>query len=112
MANPNQKNYPQMRTNMTTSSPPKNRIRLWFDSDALAATKYYMQTFLNSTVGAVHLAPPDNPSTKDGPVLTFEFMVMGIPCLGFNSGPKALHTVAVDDAEHSGTRGGTGVRRP
>jgi hypothetical protein len=27
MANPNQKNYPQMRTNMTTSSPPKNRIR-------------------------------------------------------------------------------------
>lgn len=91
---------------MTNNNPPKNRICLWYDSDALGAAKFYAQTFPNSSVGAVHLAPADNPSTKEGAVLTVEFTVMGIPCLGLNGGPMVTHNWAfsfqiatVDQAE-------------
>ena len=79
---------------MTILMPPKNRICLWYDSHALDAAKYYAQTFPNSSVGAVHLAPSDNPSTKEGAVLTVEFTVMGIPCLGLNGGPMVKHNWA------------------
>jgi 2-polyprenyl-6-hydroxyphenyl methylase/3-demethylubiquinone-9 3-methyltransferase len=45
-------------------------------------------------VGAVHRAPSDYPSGKKGDVLTVEFVVMGIPCLGLNGGPAFRHTEA------------------
>ncbi len=67
---------------MTTCEPPRNRICLWYDRDALEAARFYAQTFPDSSVGAVHYAPADNPSTVEGDVLTVEFTVMGIPCLG------------------------------
>jgi len=65
----------------------KNTICLWYERDAEAAALFYARTFPDSSVGAVHRAPGDFPSGKQGDVLTVEFMVMGIPCLGLNGGP-------------------------
>jgi len=65
----------------------KNTICLWFDKDAEAAARFYAATFPDSRVGAVQRAPSDYPSGKKGDVLTVDFMVAGIPCLGLNGGP-------------------------
>lgn len=64
----------------------KNTICLWFENNAEEAAQFYAKTFPDSSVGAVHRAPGDNPSGKQGDVLTVEFTVMGIPCLGLNGG--------------------------
>ena len=64
----------------------KNTICLWFEKDAQEAARYYAATFPNSAVGAVHKAPGDFPGGKEGDVLTVEFTVLGIPCLGLNGG--------------------------
>ena len=86
---------------MTT--PAKNTICLWYDSGAEAAARFYAATFPDSSVGAVLRAPGDNPSGKQGDVLTVEFTVMGIPCIGLNGGPAFKHNeafsfqVATDD---------------
>lgn len=69
---------------MTTQA--KNTICLWFDRDAEAAARFYAATFPNSSVDAVNLAPGDYPSGKEGNVLTVEFTVLGIPCIGLNGG--------------------------
>ncbi len=66
---------------------PKNTICLWYDRDALAAAKFYAATFPDSCVGAVTYAPSDFPDGKDGDVLTVEFTVCGVPCVGLNGGP-------------------------
>src|SRR3954454_8879283 len=66
---------------------PKNTICLWYDRDAEAAARFYAATFPDSSVDAVHRAPGDFPSGKQGDVLTVEFTVLGIPCLGLNGGP-------------------------
>ena len=81
----------------------KNTICLWFDGGAEDAARFYAATFPDSTVRAVHRAPGDFPSGKKGDVLTVEFTVLGIPCLGLNGGPAFKHTeafsfqVATDD---------------
>jgi len=77
-----------------TSMISKNTICLWYDGTALEAAKFYAQTFANSKVGAVHHAPGDYPDGKQGNVLTVEFTVLGIPCLGLNGGPAFKHTEA------------------
>ncbi len=69
------------------STPSKNTICLWYDGGAEEAARFYAETFPDSSVQAVHRAPADNPSGKEGDVLTVEFTVMGIPCLGLNGGP-------------------------
>lgn len=66
----------------------KNTICLWYDKDAEAAARFYAQTFPDSEVTAVRKAPADNPSGKEGDVLTVEFTVCGIPCVGLNGGPE------------------------
>jgi 2-polyprenyl-6-hydroxyphenyl methylase/3-demethylubiquinone-9 3-methyltransferase len=66
---------------------PKNRICLWFERDALAAAEFYAATFPDSSVGRVDLALSDYPDGREGDVLTVEFTVAGIPCLGLNGGP-------------------------
>ena len=66
---------------------PKNTICLWFDKDAEIAANFYAATFPDSTVTAVFRAPSDFPSGKEGDVLTVEFTVCGIPCIGLNGGP-------------------------
>ncbi|MEO7344877.1 MAG: VOC family protein [Methylotenera sp.] len=72
----------------------KNTICLWYNGDAEDAARFYAKTFPDSFVGAVHLAPGDYPSGKKGDVLTVEFTVMGIPCLGLNGGPEFKHNEA------------------
>src|SRR5262249_41688652 len=70
----------------------KNTICLWYDKDAEAAARFYAATFPDSAVGAVHRAPSDYPSGKQGDVLTVEFTVAGIPCIGLNGGPRSSTT--------------------
>jgi predicted 3-demethylubiquinone-9 3-methyltransferase (glyoxalase superfamily) len=74
---------------MTTIA--KNTICLWYERDAEEAARFYATTFPDSFVGAVHRAPGDFPSGRQGDVLTVEFTVMGIPCLGLNGGPAFKH---------------------
>ena len=74
--------------------PSKNTICLWYNRDALEAAQFYARTFPDSSVGAVYRAPGDYPSGKEGDVLTVEFTVMGIPCLGLNGGPAFKQTEA------------------
>ena len=73
---------------------PKNIICLWFDKDALEAARFYAATFPDSKVTAVHKAPGDYPGGKKGEVLTVEFTVVGIPCIGINGGPVFKHSEA------------------
>jgi predicted 3-demethylubiquinone-9 3-methyltransferase (glyoxalase superfamily) len=72
----------------------KNTICLWYDGGAEDAARFYAKTFPDSSVVASHRAPGDYPSGKQGDVITVEFTVMGIPCLGLNGGPAFKHTEA------------------
>ena len=72
----------------------KNTICLWYDRDAEDAARFYAKTFPESSVGAVYRAPGDFPAGKKGDVLTVEFVVMGVPCLGLNGGPAFKHSEA------------------
>jgi predicted 3-demethylubiquinone-9 3-methyltransferase (glyoxalase superfamily) len=82
---------------------PKNTICLWYDGTALEAATFYAKTFPDSAVGTVYRAPGDYPAGKAGDVLTVEFTVMGLPCVGLNGGPEFKHSeafsfqVATDD---------------
>ncbi|QXW24893.1 VOC family protein [Acinetobacter johnsonii] len=72
----------------------KNTICLWYDDNAEEAAKFYAETFPDSFVSAVHRAPRDYPSGKEGDVLTVEFTVLGVACLGLNGGPAFKHNEA------------------
>jgi len=86
--------YSPMKHQEHTSMTPKNTICLWFDKDAHDAARFYAATFPNSEVTAVRKAPGDYPSGKEGDVLTVEFTVLGIPCIGLNGGPVFKHSEA------------------
>ncbi len=85
----------------------KNTICLWFDRDAEDAARFYAATFPNSEVCGVHRAPADFPGGKEGDVLTVDFTVLGMPCLGLNGGPQFKQSeafsfqVATDDQEET-----------
>ncbi len=85
----------------------KNTICLWFDKNAEDAARFYAATFPDSRVTAIHRAPADYPSGKAGEVLTVEFTVAGIPCLGLNGGPAFRQTeafsfqIATDDQDET-----------
>jgi predicted 3-demethylubiquinone-9 3-methyltransferase (glyoxalase superfamily) len=72
----------------------KNTICLWYDNDAEEAARFYAQTFPDSAVGAVYRAPGDYPAGKQGDVLTVDFSLCGIPCIGLNGGPEFKHNEA------------------
>ena len=82
---------------------PKNTICLWYERDALEAATFYAETFPDSAVNGVFRAPADFPGGKEGDVLTVDFTVLGIPCIGLNGGPAFKHSeafsfqVATDD---------------
>ncbi|SFW25746.1 VOC family protein [Nitrosovibrio sp. Nv17] len=86
---------------------PRNTICLWYDKDAEDAARFYAETFPDSSVKAVYRAPSDYPSGKEGDVLTVEFTVLGIPCLGLNGGPAFRHSeafsfqIATEDQEET-----------
>jgi predicted 3-demethylubiquinone-9 3-methyltransferase (glyoxalase superfamily) len=89
---------------MTT--PAKNTICLWYNGGAEDAARFYAKTFPDSSVGAVNRAPGDYPAGKKGDVLTVEFSVMGISCLGLNGGAAfpqdeafSFQVATVDQAE-------------
>ena len=69
---------------MTT---PRNLVCLWYDGTAEEAANFYAATFPDTRVTGVHHAPGDYPDGKRGDVLTVEFSVLGIPCIGLNGGP-------------------------
>jgi 2-polyprenyl-6-hydroxyphenyl methylase/3-demethylubiquinone-9 3-methyltransferase len=83
--------------------PAKNTVCLWYNGGAEDAARFYADTFPDSSIGAVYRAPGDFHSGIKGDVLTVEFTVMGIPCLGLNGGPAVAHNeafsfqVATDD---------------
>jgi predicted 3-demethylubiquinone-9 3-methyltransferase (glyoxalase superfamily) len=89
---------------MTT---PKNLICLMFDKGAEEAARFYAETFPDSSVSAIHRAPADYPSGKAGDVLTVEFTVVGIPCIGVNGGSYFKHSeafsfqIATDDQQET-----------
>lgn len=85
----------------------KNTICLWYNGTAHDAAEFYARTFPDSAVQAVHRAPGDFPSGKKGDVLTVQFTVCGIPCIGLNGGPVFQHNeafsfqIATDDQEET-----------
>jgi len=85
----------------------KNIICLWYNRDAEEAARFYAQTFPDSAVSAVHRAPSDYPDGKKNDVLTVEFTVCGIPCIGLNGGDTFKHSeafsfqIATDDQEET-----------
>jgi predicted 3-demethylubiquinone-9 3-methyltransferase (glyoxalase superfamily) len=71
-----------------------NTICLWFNKDAEDAARFYAATFPNSEMRAVHKAPGEFPGGKQGDVLTVDFTVAGVPCIGLNGGPEFKHSEA------------------
>jgi predicted 3-demethylubiquinone-9 3-methyltransferase (glyoxalase superfamily) len=85
----------------------KNTLCLWYDGTAEEASAFYAATFPDSAVNAVHRAPADFPGGRKGDVLTVDFSVVGIPCIGLNGGPVFKHSeafsfqIATDDQEET-----------
>ncbi len=79
---------------MASISHNKTRLCLWYDHGAEEAAQFYAATFPDSTVGTSHRAPADNPSGEQGAVLTVDFTVLGLPCIGLNGGPAFTHSEA------------------
>jgi len=92
---------------MIAKNIAKNTVCLWYDGTAEEAANFYAKTFPDSTVNAIHRAPGDYPDGKQGDVLTVDFTVMGIPCIGLNGGPAFKpdeafsFQVATDDQEET-----------
>jgi len=72
----------------------KNTICVWYESEAEEAARFYAETFPDSAVQAVHRAPSDFPGGKEGQVLTVDFTVAGVACMGLNGGPAFKHSEA------------------
>ena len=75
-------------------TPAKNRVCLWYRDDAEGAARFYADIFPDSSIGKLFRAPGDFPSGKKGDVLTVEFSVLGIPCLGLYGGPAFAQSEA------------------
>lgn len=88
---------------MSTNRHPVS-LCLWYDKDAEAAANFYAATFADSHVGAIHRAPSDFPGGKAGDVLTVEFTVLGVPCIGLNGGPIFPHSEAFSFQVHTDTQ--------
>jgi predicted 3-demethylubiquinone-9 3-methyltransferase (glyoxalase superfamily) len=74
--------------------PGKLTVCLWYEGTAEDAARFYAETIPNSALGAVHRAPGNYPDGKEGAVLTVEFTVAGLPCVGLNGGPAFRHSEA------------------
>ncbi|GAB1595656.1 VOC family protein [Lysobacter claricitrinus] len=74
---------------------PKIQPCLWFDGNAEEAARFYADTFPDSRLDAVHRAPGDYPSGKQGDVLMVEATVLGMRFLLLNGGPQFKFDEAV-----------------
>lgn len=72
----------------------KNLVCIMFNKDAEAAAHFYAKIFPESFVTAIHKAPTDYPMGKAGDVLTVEFTVAGVACIGVNGGGYFKHSEA------------------
>jgi predicted 3-demethylubiquinone-9 3-methyltransferase (glyoxalase superfamily) len=77
---------------------------LWYNDDAEEAANFYAATFADSKVGRIHRSPIDNPSGKEGDVLTVDFTVLGLPCIGLNGGTAFKHSEAFSFQVHTDTQ--------
>jgi predicted 3-demethylubiquinone-9 3-methyltransferase (glyoxalase superfamily) len=97
----------RLKRRRKTMAIAKNTICIWYDKDAEAAARFYATVFPDTVVNAVHRAPSDFPSGKKGDVLTVDFTVCGIPCIGLNGGSFFKQTeafsfqIATDDQEET-----------
>lgn len=86
---------------------PKNTICIWYDGNALEAAEFYAKHIPESSVNSIHRAPSDFPTGKEGDVLTVNFTVAGINCIGLNGGDAFKHSeafsfqIATDDQEET-----------
>jgi predicted 3-demethylubiquinone-9 3-methyltransferase (glyoxalase superfamily) len=86
---------------------PKIQPCLWFNKNAEEAARFYAETFPNSHIDAIHRAPGDYPSGKQGDVLTIELTIFGMRFLLLNGGPHftfdeaVSFQVATDDQEET-----------
>ena len=62
---------------------------LWFDGRAEEAARFYCSIFPDSQVDGVDRSPADNPSTKEGEVLTVRFTLAGRPFVALNGSRDA-----------------------
>ena len=72
----------------------KATLCLWYDNDAEGAARFYAATFPDSHLDRVNHAPGDYPGGKAGDVLTVEFTVLGLRCIGLNGGLAFSHSEA------------------
>lgn len=70
-------------------------ICLWYDGTAEEAAQLYTSLFPDSRITRVDRAPADNPSTKEGAVLTVEFTLGGRTFTALNGGPDFRFNEAV-----------------
>ena len=68
---------------------------LWFDGNAEEAARFYAETFPDTRIDAVHVAPGDYPTGSKGDVLTVEVTILGMPFLFLNGGPQFKFDEAV-----------------
>ncbi|MEY2776770.1 MAG: hypothetical protein RLY30_868 [Pseudomonadota bacterium] len=88
-------------------SKPKNLVCLWFNEGAYDAASFYARTFPDTRILRVNHAPSDFPGGRKGDLLTVDFELMGITCIGLNAGETFPQTeafsfqVATDDQEET-----------
>ena len=75
---------------------PKITPFLWFDhGKAEEAATFYTSVFPDSRIVKITRSPADNPSEKEGEVMTVDFTIGGRPFIGLNGGPDFKFTEAV-----------------
>ena len=68
---------------------------LWFDGQAEEAARFYVSLVPDSRIDEVVRSPADNPSTREGSILTVVFTLGGQRFVGLNGGPRFKFNEAV-----------------